>query len=74
MNLTVMSAPAIVTSAVMQGNNLQLNWAGGIGPYQVQMATNLVSPVWQNVGAPINANTLMVLPTNGATFYRIEGQ
>jgi hypothetical protein len=38
------------------------------------MATNLVSPVWQNVGAPINANTLMVLPTNGATFYRIEGQ
>jgi hypothetical protein len=38
------------------------------------MTTNLVSPVWQNVGAAINANTLMVLPTNGATFYRIEGQ
>ena len=74
MNLTVTAAPAIGTSAVMQGNNLQLNWAGGIGPYQVQMTTNLVSPVWQNVGAVINANTLMVLPTNGATFYRIEGQ
>jgi hypothetical protein len=74
MNLTVTAAPPIVTGAVMQGNNLQLNWTGGIGPYQVQMATNLVSPVWQNVRAPINANTLMVLPTNGATFYRIEGQ
>ena len=74
MNLTVTAAPPIVTSAVMQGSNLQLNWAGGIGPYQVQWTTNLASPVWQNVGAPISASSLLLSPTNGAAFYRISGQ
>jgi len=40
----------------------------------VQMATNLVSPVWQNVGPSMGASNLQVSPTNGAIFYRIEGQ
>jgi predicted alpha-1,2-mannosidase len=74
MNLMVTAEPAIVASALIQGNGWMLNWGGGIGPYQVQMATNLVSPVWQNVGPSMGASNLQVSPTNGAIFYRIEGQ
>jgi hypothetical protein len=74
MNLVVLPAPPIVTSAAWQGNGLMLNWAGGIAPYQVQQATNLISPSWQNLGAPVSANSLLVSPTNGAVFYRVYGQ
>jgi predicted alpha-1,6-mannanase (GH76 family) len=74
MNLTVLAAAPIVTSTAWQGNNLKLNWAGGITPYQVQVTTNLINPTWQNLGSTINSNSLLVSPTNGAVFYRIYGQ
>jgi lysophospholipase L1-like esterase len=74
MNLTVLPAPPIVTSAVIQGNGLMLNWGGGIGPYQVQWTTNLANPNWQNLDTPIDASNLLILPTNGTAFYRIFGQ
>ncbi len=74
MNLTVTPAAPITNSALLQGNNLQLNWAGGIAPYQVQFTTNLTNPNWQNWGAPINVNTLSLPTTNDAAFYRIYGQ
>lgn len=74
MNLNVLAAPPIVTSAVLLGNNLTLNWGGGISPYQVQMTTNLLAPNWQNWGSPIGGNSLLISPTNPAAFYRISGQ
>lgn len=74
MNLAVSSAPPIVTSAVLQGNSLLLNWGGGIAPYQVQMATNLASPTWYDVGLPESSNSLSCLLTNSAAFYRVFGQ
>jgi len=74
MDVMVSAAPPIVTSMVLSGNNLLLNWAGGIAPYQVQIATNLADPVWQNLGAPISASTQSVPLTNGAAFFRISGQ
>ena len=74
MYLTVLSAPPIVTSATRQATDLQLNWGGGIGPYQVQWTTNLQDSDWQNLGVPMNATNLLVSPTNEATFYRILGQ
>ncbi|MCX6904160.1 MAG: putative Ig domain-containing protein, partial [Verrucomicrobia bacterium] len=74
MNLAVAPAPPMVISAVLQGNNLLLNWTGGIAPYQVKLTTNLVSPSWQNVGAPISINSLLVLRTNGTSFYRVYGR
>ncbi len=73
-NLTVLAAPPIIVSAMLQGSNLLLNWAGGIAPYQIQFTTNLLSPNWQNSGAPITVNSLLVVPTNTMTFYRIYGQ
>jgi predicted alpha-1,6-mannanase (GH76 family) len=74
MNLPVLAAPPIITSAVMQGTDLMLNWGGGIAPYQVQWTTNLSNPSWQNLGTSISASNLLVSPTNGAAFYRIYGQ
>ena len=72
--MTKTPAPPIVTSAIMQENGLMLNWGGGIGPYQVQWTTNLADPNWQDLGVAMGASNLLVSPTNGATFYRIEGQ
>ena len=74
MNLEVLAAPAIVTSAAWQGNNLLLSWTGGIAPFQVQLATNLASPLWQNLGAPVSANSMFLAPTNVTGFFRVFGQ
>jgi Concanavalin A-like lectin/glucanases superfamily/Bacterial Ig domain/Immunoglobulin domain/Immunoglobulin I-set domain len=74
MSLPVAPAPDIVSSAALQGTNLLLNWSGGIAPYQVQQATNLLNPVWQNLGTSTFGNALTVPTTNDAAFYRIQGQ
>ncbi len=74
LNLNVQPAPPIQSSVSTTGSGLQLNWSGGIGPYQVQTTTNLSNPDWQNVGGVINANTLFVTPNSDARFYRIIGQ
>jgi hypothetical protein len=74
MNLAVLPAPPIVTSAAWQGSNFLLNWSGGIAPYQVQFASNLPSASWQNIAGPTLDNSLTVLPTNAAAFYRVSGR
>jgi hypothetical protein len=74
MNITVIPAPPIIASVSLQDTNLVLTWTGGLSPYQVQMATNLSSPDWQNVGAPITTNNLFLSLSNDAAFYRIIGQ
>lgn len=74
MNLIVLPAPGIILSAGVQGANLLLTWTGGITPYQVQVATNLLNPAWQNLGTPVSVNYLMVSPTNGTAFYRVNGR
>jgi hypothetical protein len=74
MQLLVLPAPPIVLSTVLQGNDLLLNWTGGIAPYQVQLTTNLLSPVWQDLGALVSVSSLLVSPTNGPAFYRVYGR
>jgi hypothetical protein len=74
MNVLVQAPPPIVSSLSIQTNQLLLAWSGGIGPYQVQQATNLDNPSWQNLGAPISGNSLSLMPTNTAAFYRVRGQ
>ncbi len=74
MNLAVTSADPINLAVAFDGANLSLNWAGGIAPYEIQMATNLDHPVWLPVTAPVSGNTLLLAPTNPAAFYRILGQ
>jgi len=74
MNLVVLPAPPIVVSAVLQGNNLLLNWTGGIAPYQVQISSNLLTTDWQNLGAPLTDSALSVSRSNSAAFFRLYGQ
>jgi uncharacterized repeat protein (TIGR03803 family) len=66
--------PGFVVKLVPQGPNLMLTWSGGIAPYQVEMTTNLSSPLWQNVGAPGNVTNIVLSPSNVSSFYRIQGQ
>jgi hypothetical protein len=74
MNITVTTAPPIISTISVQAGSLLLSWSSGIAPYQVQATTNLLDPNWQNVGGTISSNSLSVTPTNDAMFYRIIGQ
>jgi hypothetical protein len=74
MVLVVLSAPPITSSIGFQGSDLLLSWSGGVAPYQVTVATNLASPIWQPVGSLSNATNLLLSPTNAAAFYRVLGQ
>jgi hypothetical protein len=74
MNISVIAAPPIIASVSLQDTNLILTWTGGLSPYQVQMTTNLASPIWQNLGSPVATNTLSLSVSNDTAFYRIIGQ
>ncbi|HZV36358.1 MAG TPA: putative Ig domain-containing protein, partial [Verrucomicrobiae bacterium] len=73
MNLQVLPAPPIILSAVAQSNALQLNWTGGIAPYQVYSTTNLINPVWSPVGPATNGTSAVVSETNSTAFYKVGG-
>ncbi len=72
--VAVIAAPPILLSANWQTDALQLQWTGGIPPYQVQFATNLATPFWLNFGSPGSGTQLLVSPTNPEAFYRVLGQ
>ncbi len=74
LNLNVLAAPALNTTLEMQDGNALLSWSGGIAPYQVQIATNLVPLQWENFGNPTSGTSLLITPTNTAAFYRVIGQ
>ncbi len=67
-------AAPIAASMALQGPNLQLNWTGGVGPYEVQMSTNLDGTHWTTIVTGLATPTLVVAPTNDTAFYRIIGQ
>jgi uncharacterized repeat protein (TIGR03803 family) len=74
MRVTVVPSPWIKAAIVRQGANLWLTWSGRTAPYQVQMATNLINPVWVNITAPLNTNSMPLAPTAAAAMYRIQSQ
>lgn len=73
-SLQVLAAPPLVLSATWQAPELQLNWTGGIGPYQVQTTVNLADPQWQDWGAPVSGFGVTIAPTNAAALFRVSGQ
>jgi hypothetical protein len=71
-NFTVGSP--IVAKLAKQGTDLLLSWTGGSGTYQVQIATNLTSPVWQNYGTAVSSTSLTLICSNQMSFYRVVQQ
>jgi hypothetical protein len=71
-------APQITSSITLQisivGDQISLNWSGGNPPFQVQSAADLGTPSWVNIAPPTTNNSLTLPPTNGAAFYRVQGQ
>jgi hypothetical protein len=72
--ILVQSPIPIIASLSVQSGQLLLSWTGGFSPYQVQQATNLDNPVWQNLGNSVTGYTVSLLATNGPVFFRISGQ
>ena len=58
----------------MQATHLSLSWIGGLGPYQMQMATKLNNPAWQTIAGPLATNGISLAVSNDAAFYRVIGQ
>jgi hypothetical protein len=73
MYITVTAAPPILATSTLVDTNFFLDWSGGIAPYQVQIATNLAAPLWQNLGAPVSSPPVSLSPSNPAAFFRIIG-
>jgi hypothetical protein len=71
--VNVTAVPIIATISQNSGR-MALNWSGGVPPYQVQIATNLFNPVWQNLGGATSATNRNLIPNNAGVFYRIQGQ
>ena len=72
MTLLVAVAPAKVSTWSVQPTNLLLSWTGGIAPYDVLMATNLISPTWQLVMSALSTQNMTVSATNPSALYRIQ--
>ena len=73
---TTLAAPwDIRLSLERDGSEALLNWTGGQGPYQVQQTATLGDPgSWQNVGDPVQANSMRMPLGNGNQFLRVRGQ
>jgi endonuclease/exonuclease/phosphatase family metal-dependent hydrolase len=71
--IAVLAAP-IHAALSLQGSSLNLSWTGGEAPFQVQGTTNLSSPGWENIGAPVGGNSFTILIGDASGFFRIAGQ
>jgi hypothetical protein len=69
--------PSIARGTSLSNGSVPLNWSAATGQtYQVQYATNLVRPVWNNLGSPTQANSATIgvtdtTPTDQQRFYRV---
>src|SRR5207247_3112992 len=69
--LAVSPSPARLT-LTLQGTEALLNWTGGVPPFHVQSATDLIVGDWTDFLT--NATPPVSLPlTNRAAFYRLVG-
>jgi hypothetical protein len=68
------TAVPVTLSITKQTGNLLLLWTGGVPPYTVQSATNLLASGWQNLGSPTSLTNWILVPSNAGMFYRIQSQ
>ncbi len=74
MIIIVVPAPLLASLGLSQNTNVVLSWTGGQPPYVIQTAAELVNPTWQNLGSPTTNTSILVTPSNAASFYRIQGR
>jgi len=57
------------------GSGILLHWTGGQGPYQVQQVASLGSVAsWEDVGVPVQTNSISFPVGMGTLFLRVRGQ
>ena len=65
-------------SAAAQGSAIELSWPQSPSSYIVETATNLISPAWSPLGAPLlatNGTMQVTFPTaRGSQYFRLHGQ
>src|SRR5439155_27213233 len=62
-----------ITSAVKNGSNVNIQWAYGTPPFQVQFKNDLSSPTWNNVGGTTSSRTAAVPISLSTGFIRVVG-
>jgi len=65
--------PPRITSIVKSGSNVNIQWAYGNPPFQVQFKNDLNAALWSNSGGPTSARSASVPISGGAGFIRIVG-
>ncbi len=70
-----MSAPwPIHVRLVSNGSMARLNWTGGQIPFQVQQTADATETnSWQNMGPPMQTNSISVSIGPGSRFFRVRG-
>jgi hypothetical protein len=62
-----------ITSIVKNGSNVNIQWAYGTPPFQVQVKNDITSPTWNNIGGPTSNRSASIAIAPGAAFFRIIG-
>lgn len=68
---TVKVAPIKFDVSKLSGKKLQLQWAGGVGPFQVQRELEVNTGAWVDLGAPVTVPSATVDATLPHAFFRI---
>ena len=69
--------PPVTTGRSTNVGGITFTWGSTSNlVYQLQYATNLISPGWQNIGAPITATNNLIstsdIPSGSQGFYRVQ--
>ncbi len=61
-----------ISSISQNATLLSLNWNGPTGQFQLQKATNLSQPLWQDVGSPTTNRSSNMVITDLRAYYRLK--
>jgi len=64
----------MITSVAKSNQNLAISWVGGLPPYQIYVASNLLGGgLWQPVGLPVPGTNAEIPLAGPAGFVRVRG-
>jgi len=70
-NLQFGPTPFKIDSITHAGDQINLRWQGGVGPYQVQRRISLSSGAWEDFGSANSGREVTLPVAEGNAFYRI---